>query len=280
MRKLVAPTDDARDVYSLCISRINKLSLRRRLRQVASDVDDAANAFLAAAEAPSFFQIPSAESIRGIVSVAEMVAVYDFRMAKRGSPGRPVYDRLMSAVPHMRCPLCAQRTISTLDHYLPKTRYPTLVVAPLNLVPACADCNKAKLARLAESAAEQTLHPYFDDVDVSSWLYSEVVEGTPAALRFFASPSVNLSEVARARIQHHFRTFGLASLYASHSAEELLNIRFGLAKLFGTAGAEGVRAHLLSEVESRSQVHGNSWQLAMYRALAASDWYCDGGFGL
>lgn len=45
-------------------------------------------------------------------------------------------------------------------------------------------------------------------------------------------------------------------------------------------GIQGVREHLHREGESRTQAHVNSWQAAMYRALAASDWYCGGGFAL
>ena len=280
MRKLEAPTDDAVEVFELCIGRVKKRALKKRLRRIVPDIRRAASAFEVAGHTRSFFQIPSSTSVRGIVSIEEMTAVYDSRMAKKGAPGRVVYDRLMGAVPHMRCPLCGQRTISTLDHYLPKANYPKLVVTPKNLVPACADCNKVKLARVALTASEQTLHPYFDDIDSMTWLYAEVVEGAPAALKFFTSPPDDSPTVVVARIHQHFMVFRLGPLYASHAAEELQNIKFGLTKVFAAAGEVGVRDHLAREMESRSQVHRNSWQVALYRALAASDWYCRRGFGL
>jgi hypothetical protein len=40
-----------------------------------------------------------------------------------------------------------------------KSPLPALAVALLNLVPACSDCNKAKLASVPTSAEEVGLHP-------------------------------------------------------------------------------------------------------------------------
>ena len=103
-----------------------------------------------------------------------MIKVYTNRMAKEGAPGRPVYNALKLAA--RRCPLCGHRDVSTLDHYLPKTAFPLLCVTPSNLVPACSDCNKVKSDALPATAADQTLHPYFDDADQDAWLKAEVVQ--------------------------------------------------------------------------------------------------------
>jgi hypothetical protein len=278
MRKLEAPTDDACDVYTLCISRVRKRALRVRLQRVLPDIRAAASALSAAGAGRTFYRIPIANNVGGIVSTQEMSAVYDSRMAKKGAPGRSIYDRLVSAAPHMRCPLCGQRMVSTLDHYMARAYFPALAVVPLNLVPACADCNKKKLAKVAGAANEQTLHPYFDDVDSDVWLRAEVIEGPSPVLRYFVDAPGDWPAVMRGRVQHHFSALELGALYASHSGEELMNIRHALTLLFERAGIEGVRAHLLSELESRTRIHINSWQAAMYRALSASDWYCGGGF--
>jgi hypothetical protein len=53
-----------------------------------------------------------------------------------------------------------------------------------NLIPSCGDCNKAKLRSQPTSGEEQTLHPYFDDVD-ATWLKAKVIEADPPSLRFF-----------------------------------------------------------------------------------------------
>jgi hypothetical protein len=43
-------------------------------------------------------------------------------------------------------------------------------------------------------------------------------------------------------------------------------------------GEKAVKQHLLIESQTYFRKHINSWQTAMFQALAASDWYCNGGF--
>lgn len=43
-------------------------------------------------------------------------------------------------------------------------------------------------------------------------------------------------------------------------------------------GAEAVRAHLAEEASSRAAAFRNSWQTAMYSALASDEQFCAGRF--
>ena len=90
----------------------------------------------------------------GSVTTDEMVSVYDQRMAGKKGPGRHVYDAIKLLPKQGICPFCDHRPVSTLDHLLPKRLFPALAVTPDNLVGACADCNKTKLA-FAPAAAEE-----------------------------------------------------------------------------------------------------------------------------
>jgi hypothetical protein len=272
------PTELPLEVFDLCTSRIRNTQLKGRFRSIRADVDAAAQAFLAAGLDSTFFSIPDQDGIRGIISADEMTALYDYRMARKGASGRDAYDRLIAAAPMQRCPLCAQRLVTTLDHYLPKAHYSALAVVPFNLVPACSDCNKVKLNARFLTAEEQTLHPYFDVTGNDIWLHAQAVHELPTAFRFFVEDSPTWSEGFSARVRHHFKTFRLGALYATHAAEELLNIRHGLERLHQRGGADAVASRLLEEAESRSAARVNSWQSATYRAMAVDLWFCDGGF--
>ena len=278
MRKLAKPSLDPGVVFSVCISRVRDRDLRKRLKAVLPRVTAAALRYEEAGTAGRLHTLKARRSVGARVSTAEMAAVYDNRMARRGSVGRPLYDRLQSAAPQGRCPLCGQRTVSTLDHYLPKAKFPVLAVVPANLVPACLDCNKAKLDAVATAAEDQTLHPYFDDVDRDSWLAAVIVEELPASLVFSVRRCASWDNITDARVRTHFKIFKLGELYGSHAAEELLNIRYQLCELGGAGGAVAVRTHLQEQAKSRAAHQVNSWQTAMYRALAASDWFCTGGY--
>jgi 5-methylcytosine-specific restriction endonuclease McrA len=278
MIKLEPPDLDPGDVFSLCISRVRNPALKARLASVAPDIIQASDTFEGLANQARLYEFVRAAVIGGVVTTSEMEAVYTQRMVPKISPGRTAYDKLMSLARSGKCPLCAQRDVSTLDHYLPKAHYPVLAVTPLNLVPSCKDCNNAKLASLPTNASEETLHPYFDDIDGDRWLFASVQTTAPAALKFFVDPPDHWDTVLVARMSLHFETLGLGDLYAAQSADELLNIRHQLQMIHGAGGAATVRSELLARAESARVLRVNGWRVSAFEAFAESDWFCDGGF--
>jgi hypothetical protein len=95
-----------------------------------------------------------------------------------------------------RCCLCAHRKAGTLDHYLPRAAYPEFSVLPLNLVPACRDCNHAKGERYrGEDGGGAYLHPYLDAVPAGTrFLYADVkVNGGEPAVAYYGEPPLDLS---------------------------------------------------------------------------------------
>lgn len=278
MRHLSRPTFVARDVLNLCIKSIRDNALKERLALVVDQIDAAEASYIQHGNMQDLYQIPQTLGIGG-VTVDEMKRVYKNTFAKSART-RNIYDKIKKLPVNDICPICGQRTVGGLDHYLAQSLHSALVLAPINLVPACSDCNKAKLDAQPNAVAEQTLHPYFDNVDNEAWLYAAVAETNPASLRFYPDPPAGWSPVNQERVFKHFRTFGLGALYASHSGEELTNIRYGLQRIARRGTVEDVRLELLDRAESAKAAHVNSWQTAMYCALAESDWFCAGGFNV
>jgi hypothetical protein len=278
MIKLNVPTLVAKDLFETCISRIRDAGLRQRMIGITEDIVEASEEFSLLASQTRLHEVEHLAVVGGTVSTDEMEAVYTQRMAKKGAPGRDAYDELFNSAPQGKCPLCGQRTVATLDHHLPKAHYPALAVVPLNLVPACTDCNKAKLASIPAEASHEALHPYFDDVQSHRWLYASVVVANPPALRFEVHPPAAWDAVLSIRVARHFRTLGLASLYAAEAADELLNIRHQLHALHAAGGSDLVRLEMEDRAESCGRVRINSWRIATFEAFADSDWFCDGGF--
>jgi hypothetical protein len=239
-------------------------------------VEQAEAVYLALGNTGDLYAIPLSSGV-GTVDADEMKRVYKGTFV-RSKGTRDIYDQLKKLTPNDICPTCGQRTVATLDHYLAQSLHSLLTITPANLLPCCIDCNKAKLDVQPACRIEQTLHPYFDNIDDHHWLKAEVKEVAPAALLFYASPPALLGADMCARVHRHFATFGLASLYASHSAAELVNIRYGLMRIAERGTPDDVRGELSRRADSYRAAFQNSWQTAMYTALASSDWFCEGGF--
>jgi hypothetical protein len=278
MRKLSKPVDRAVDVFLLCTDGVREPTLRARLKQVTRDIQEAADAFEAAAAAAALYLLEEKEDVAGRVTAKEMAELYALRMARADSRGRRIYDKLMLLA--TTCPLCAHRPVSGLDHHLPRSKFPALAVTPTNLVPACGDCNKRKHSSRPRTAQEQTFHPYFDNFGTEPWLHAELLTGSPPVLHFFVKPPSSWPALWGARARHHFKFFRLGELYTAQAAQELVNIRYHLAGLWEKAGTEAVRSHLKEVAVSLEKSNPNSsncWKTAMYKTLSSNTWFCTEG---
>ncbi|MGJ0505049.1 MAG: HNH endonuclease [Methylocystis sp.] len=248
-----------------------------KLTRVAAAIAAADAQFEAHAVAKTLYAVVRVPKISGVVSADEMKALYKTQMSSANGQGRAYYDALRNSAPNKKCPLCGVGVVSTLDHHLPQSKYPDLTVSPLNLVPCCADCNKAKLAKFPKTPGEQTIHPYFDDFTHAQWVHAGIHQGPPLTVSFQASAPIGWNTVDAQRVVHHFAVYKLASLYGANANDELVVIKPVLARLFATGSSVALRGHLLEQASIHSG-RLNSWQHALYRDLANDAWFCGGGF--
>lgn len=277
MFKLHKPAYSALDTFDLSISKVRSLDLKKRL-VAATDTIVAASTFYDAAGPLQNLHLVARTASVDAVTKDEMESVYTQRMAGLKGPGRPIYNDILASAPNGRCPLCGHRNVMTLDHHLPKAHYPALAVAPLNLVPSCTDCNKTKLAGFPATQQDVGIHPYYDDIDTETWLVASVVPTSPSALLFDVQDVAPWNPILMQRVRNHFQTLALASLYASQSAEELLNIRYSLCQTYDAGGLDAVREELAAKATSCRKARRNGWRTAAYSAWASDDWFCGGGF--
>jgi hypothetical protein len=163
----------------------------------------------------------------------------------------------------------------TLDHYLPKAQYSALAVNPINLIPACTDCNKIKL-----SSIEPTLHAYYDNVETEVWLHARVLPRNPVAVQFFVECPKTWPLALSDKVASHFRIFELNSLYMSQAARAISGYRQLLDGLLAKGGEMLVRSWLNDQSQTWRAYEINCWESALYEALAADSWFCSGGFSI
>lgn len=275
MKKLSKPNDSALDVFTACIDRIRDDNLKMRLIACSQEIQDSAIEFDFKASNAQLHTILPKDNVATVVTVNEMKSVYTNRMAKKLAPGRIYYDKLMSLPDHGRCPLCSQRVVSTLDHHLPKAHFPSLAVSPFNLIPACQDCNKIKSEDIPTCSEEETLHPYYDDVEQFVWVKAKIREFIPIAVEFYVDPPNFCPPVLVERMKYHFKAFRLAALYASHAAEELASIEYIVKKVHDKGGSDELKKYLSETAAGKKFVSLNSWQSALYSCLSENNWFCE-----
>ena len=278
MIHITKPTLSVVDVFSDCISNFRDTVLTTRLQSISTHIQNETNNYDRLASNNDIYQILTTTTVNGIVTKEEMVRIYDKKLVPKKEVGRNHYEHLRSLAKYNICPLCNQRTVTTLDHVLAKTDYPTFAVSPINLIPACIDCNKIKLAEYNPTSSEEEIfHPYYGDISMEQYLFAKVNEENIPSVIFYIKSS-NPETLMEKRLKVHFNLFELNNLYISNSARLLADINYGLSNLYTLIGKDAVKGHLKGEFESRYYNNKNSWETAFYEALYKSDWFCDGGF--
>jgi hypothetical protein len=198
-------------------------------------------------------------------------------------PMTALREELLNRVIVARCPFCGISESSTLDHYLPKERYPEFAIFPKNLVPSCAVCNTRKSTRILEKGTDvrMFLHPCYDTVPDAAFLTVQTrIEADALILSYRLTRPAGMPGRTFEHLRSHFTELALADRYRRMGLEHLGGQYPALRRAYGVAEtAERVIAKLIEVAEDFEEVEGpNYWLAKLYRALAANAEFCDGGF--
>jgi hypothetical protein len=277
MLPITKPDFDLSAHFQRCANSTRDAQLKARLLASEPIVVDQFNRYEVAGQNGTFFSLQNPQP--AIASDEELTDLYSRSMVRKNSPGRPTYDALKHAAPYGICPLCGQRPVSSLDHYLPKDRFPKLSVTPINLVPSCMDCNHIKKSFVPANASEQLLHPYFDHDLTDHWLQASVTHNAGAAtVNFYVAPPAAWQQQKSTRLRNHFNRMNLASLYSMYGTLEIEIARVSISRILSEGTPAEVARHLHECWHDRFQVNKNSWQAATYWALSMDAKICSGEF--
>jgi len=164
------------------------------------------------------------------------------------------------------CPACGEfGKPNTLDHYLPKGKYPHFSITPANLFPMCDSCQKEKLEK-THTARESRLflHPYFDDF-VERQIIRIVIHPPYDTPAFTIELMDWLSNEQRAVVQAHIRELAIERRFAGFFKGESIRILKHAAKI--RTGNQTIE----ESIELFRSLHEdptlNSWQHLYYRAV-------------
>lgn len=281
MRVVPKPDLVIENIYATCVSGVGNAGVRNRLRMYTTNILEAASEYEVRAENSNLYLTAlygSETAPAPLATKQELKGLYENQMAKKNRPGRDTYEYLRSLAPRGLCPFCGISSARTLDHILPKAHYPNLSVLPINLVPCCRDCNTEKRDEIITSIQSQKLHPYFDNLTADQWLYADVMDFEGPVVSFRVDPPEHWDIKNKYKVENHLGTYDLNGRYGDLANGEIVGIRLRLFELFEVGGSVAVKSELEERARSHAAVHLNSWQTAMYQALAASNWYCAGGF--
>lgn len=272
MIKLKKPNIDISLLIDSCINDMNLSGRKTRITQSKDIIIRKSIAYDTLASSEELYTIQP-NHMTNVATKDDMVFLYNQKLVPKTQCRRKIYDEIMLSAPNSRCPYCGQRNVSTLDHYLSKTKYPTYAVTPTNLIPSCKDCNSDKGNTPMLAKKDQTIHPYYDDFTTESWLSANLIEEIPVTFDFYVVKPSNWDNSKYIKAVQHFNTYHLNNVYLPHAAEEFIGLESRLKKLYATGGIDLSIEHLRECINEKNQIRLNTWQAAMYQAIIDSTWF-------
>ena len=209
------------------------------------------------------------------VSKDDFVKLYTEHMVKGETLPRNIYNTIRASSNNI-CPLCGISFVTTIDHYLPKARYPIFSIYTNNLVPACDTCNKGKGSSTYTSKESQPLHPYFSAPHFyeTDWIKANILKTSPLSFDFYVDPPNHWDENDKGRVINHFSGFNLAAKYSVNASQLLTLIKGIIQKILDSGGDYNtVKDTLISYAEDQKP---NSTLKIILCAMANDNEICTG----
>lgn len=196
---------------------------------------------------------------------AALYALYD----SRGRSG-PINRIRRPEIPFRSCPTCGSLGGRSLDHALPRGRFPEFSILRENLVPACTMCNTdEKGGTYRGRRPERFIHPYYDRwASRALWRvefdpYLDVLQFKPVALP-------TLARIRRKIVNFHVKTL-LGKEWRDSVRREWGPLPASLRRRLGAAPTEeAMRAELEIRLRDAIDTYGvNCWDAGFLRGALA-----------
>lgn len=277
MRKLDHPPFTVRDVLNQAVRQAHQ---PRRAKLQNPGLEGA----LAGAEAiyalcmtsSAASSIPKSSDIAGVLNESEAKYVYDsLRRLKYG--GMTMADAIFRLARFGKCAYCGHGTPIQLDHYLPRSSYVEYSFCPLNLVPACANCNSTALKGACPPTGPQDtfFHPYYDNPDDGRWLFVSMVVGSDGLevkvdVRRPAGWPIDKFQ----RVEYTFQKLQLSKVYAQDVISEISARREILGDIFKSGAAAGLQSFFAEQGAQYAKGNPNAWIRVAYEYLSSARAIC------
>lgn len=289
MIELIKPTFSQEEVFSDCIENIIKE--KEKLIEKKTLLNDSYRKYEELANINELHNF-----LDPLVNLDESIQenfkkLYKNKFSKDGHKARKYYNNIKNyktkqdKTPiihfndeHNICPMCHTSEVDTLDHYLPKSKYPSLSINPLNLIPICNKCNKNKGAYSSSCREKNLIHLYFDEFSNISWLKCEIISKyniKEKCINMEIDFSVKQDETnidrkeLLYRINNTFKKYKIDKAYEIEAQHNFQNLIQSYTSIFSSNGEKALREAVDDRFKHYDSKKG--WELAFYHALITQE---------
>ncbi len=205
----------------------------------------------------------------------DFINLYENRLSKKESPSYKYYKEIMNQTG--KCPYCNRgQDVDALDHYLPKSFFPSFSIVINNLVPICYNCNskyKNNFYPKNDKPEQRILHPYYDIIkfeDIIKSLKCEIIETEPIDFNFFFN-NITWDDIFFKTIEFHIKKLELEEKYRTDFIEEFSNFLNSIKE-----GKNLLDSDVKKQIEYRindSKSKDRPWNYVGFSSLLNNEWF-------
>jgi len=275
MKQITKPTKNVADILEILKSDTTRMSALLDIDSLFEILEERETLYLEKVDNNTLFEIPREQNISARVDKVKIISYYEYRILEKPN-GRVFYDELILSAPQNICPYCSLKTVKTIDHFLPKSEYPSYSITPHNLVPSCRDCNTEKKINYPTSPTDQTFHPYFDKVDTQCWIKAELNRTEPLSFQYTVIKPNDWNDIKLDRARSHFNSYNINELFSNEANRELRGMQHLFKDLY-SKDRNLLKEHVESIYNSWLNGHGPiDWKTLMYQEVSTNEWFLDG----
>lgn len=173
------------------------------------------------------------------------------------------------------CQNCTLNSINTLDHILPKSKFPEFVVNPINLFPCCSSCNSYKNSESDNGIGQRFLNLYLDRLPEEQYLFLDVFKDSKDELDFnFRLENVGgkISSSLFSIINSHYEKLRLFDGFKLKSIEYLSELRSKISSFKTELPIETIVRVLEDSIKKDKLAYGfNHWKCILELSLIKSE---------
>lgn len=176
---------------------------------------------------PHGFVIPEKDNLKKLYKS-------DCDIAKKIRLHHGTFTSSTKRVYNNKCPYCTLSEPDTIEHILPKEKYPEFAVHLYNLIPCCSKCNRHKGEAVRDSAGlPLTINFYYHDPENCQFLETDCIidsNGYPSFKYKLTFPK-NADPTLAAIITNHFDRLHLIERYNEEIVKSYTEIELTIIKI-------------------------------------------------
>ena len=182
------------------------------------------------------------------------------------SAQKPILDNLRERSIQI-CPCCGEDgTPNTLDHYLPKDKYPEFSILSKNLFPMCDICQGKKSTKDTDNLNQRIfIHPYYDDF-INNQILNLVIEPPyQSPINFFLVVNDILHIDQQNLVNRHITELGIHQRYSKYFRDQYFRILRVVSDIRNNGDDVVVMLNQFARMAKLKSI--NSWEHIFYSSV-------------